>query len=246
MVDVTGKQDAIAIKEEYQKALDYAHEKVKSNIKHLYEMNHKLKYAKADAKKFKDDMVADEEEKAKLYESLGNLLNKETDFEKEMMKTSQKGKKATTIKVKNKDVEDVNVAMREYLDKYPEHATAPRFKSILEDIRRIEDGIKNTKKKYNEQVSIVLRELEYFPRVIMECEDKIEVFRKQLKEGTDKLNKMRYLKSVFYKLSSEQEKMKVNIHTLYYRIDEFEKTLQQLKKEVEDTKNQYTKANILR
>jgi hypothetical protein len=241
MVDLTGKKDAIAIKEEYQKALDYAHEKVKRNVKHLYEMNHKLKYAKADAKKFKDNLVADEEEKVKLYESLGNLLSKETDFEKTMMKISQNGKKATTIKIKNKDVEDVNVAMRDYLDKYPEYATKSSFKRILDRISEIEEGIKNTKKRYNEQVSIVLRELEYFPRVIMESEDKINIFRKQLKEGTDKLNHMRYLKGIFYKLSSEQEKMKVNIHTLYYRIDEFEKTIQQLKKEVEETKEQYVK-----
>lgn len=244
MVDITGKQDAIAIKEEYQKALDYAYEKVKSNVKHLYEMNHKLKYAKADAKKFKDNMVADEEEKAKLYESLGNLLNKETDFEKTMMGVSQKGKKATTIKIKNKDVDDVNVAMRDYLDKYPEYASKSSFKRILDRISEIEAGIKETKKKYNEQVSIIFRELEYFPRVIMEAEDKINVFRTQLKEGTEKLKSMRYLKSMFYKLSAEKEKIKVNIHTLYYRIDEFEKTIQQLKKEVEETKEQYTKESV--
>ena len=244
MVDVTGKQDAIAIKEEYQKALDYAHDKVKSNVKHLYEMNHKLKYAKADAKKFKDNMIADEEEKAKLYESLGNLLTKETDFEKTMMGISQRGKKATTIKIKNKDVDDVNVAMREYLDKYPEYASKSSFKRILDRISEIEQGIKETKKKYNEQVSIVLRELEYFPRVIMESEDKINIFRKQLKEGTEKLNHMRYLKSVFYKLSSEKEKMKVTIHTLYYRIDEFEKTIEQLKKEIEETRQEYSKERV--
>jgi hypothetical protein len=104
MVDITGKQDAIVIKEEYQKALDYAHEKVKSNVKHLYEVNHKIKYARAEAKKFKENMVADEEEKTKLYESLWNLLKQEKNFEKEMMTLSQKGKKATTIKIKNKDV----------------------------------------------------------------------------------------------------------------------------------------------
>lgn len=241
MVDITGKESAITVKDEYQKALDYAHEKVKSNVKHLYEMNHKLKYAKADAKKFKDNMLADEEEKTKLYESLGNLLNKETDFEKIMLKISQKGKKSANIKIKNKDVEDVNVAMRDYLDKYPEYATKSSFKRILDRISEIEEGIKNTKKRYNEQVSIVLRELEYFPRVIMEAEDKISVFRKQLKEGTEKLSHMRYLKSMLYKLSSEKEKMKVTIHTLYYRIDEYERTVKQLKKEVEETKEQYSK-----
>ena len=35
---------------------------------------------------------------------------------------------------------------------------------------------------------------------------------------------MRYRKSIFYKLAGE-EKMKVDIHTLYYRIEEYEDTL---------------------
>jgi len=33
MLDITGKQDAIAIKEEYQKALDYTHEEVNQKVK---------------------------------------------------------------------------------------------------------------------------------------------------------------------------------------------------------------------
>lgn len=244
MVDITGKKDAIAIKEEYQSALDYAHEKVKRNVKHLYEMNHKLKYAKADAVKYKKNMVADEQEKAELYATLNNLLVKETNFEKEMLTTSQKGKKNTKVvlkpKIKDSDVDDFRInAVQEYLEKYPEYASKSTFKKILDKIGDIEHGIKRTKKKYNEKVSIVLRELEYFPRVIMESKDKIEVFRKQLKEGNEKLKNMRFLRSIAYKLSSEREKMKVNIHTLYYRIDEFEKTILQLEKEIEETKEQY-------
>jgi hypothetical protein len=249
MVDITGKQDAIAIKEECQKALDYAHEKVKSNVKHLYEMNHKLKYAIADAQKYKKDMTADEEEKASLYVQLNNLLSQEKNFEKEMMALSKKGKGKTHItfkpKIKDSDIDELRInALQDYMDKYPESTSSSTIKKLREDAKNIENGIKSTKKKYNEAVSIILRELDYFPRVIMECEDKINVFRKQLKEGTEKLNRMRYLRSVFYKLSSEKEKMKVNIHTLYYRIDEFEKTVQQLKKEGEEAKKEYAHAKV--
>lgn len=129
-------------------------------------------------------------------------------------------------------------AMQDYLDKYPEYASKSSFKKILEEISKIESGIKETKKKYNEQVSIILRELAYFPRVIMEAEDKIKRFNDTLKEATEKLKNMRYLKSIFYKLSSEREKMKVNIHTLYYRVEEYEKTIKKLKEEVEKTKRQ--------
>jgi len=240
-IDVTGKKDAIAVKAEYQKALDYAHEKIRSNVKHLYEMNHKLKYALADAQKFKKNITADEEEKIELYTELNNLLKRETDFEKTMMQTSQKGKKSSIVKIspKFKDVDDVRFnAMQDYLDKYPEYASKPTFKRILDRISEIEAGIKATKKNYNEQVSIVLRELAYFPRVIMEAEDKINRFQDTLKEATEKLKNMRYLKSPFYKLSSEKEKMKVNINLLYYRVEEYENTIKKLKEEVEKTKRQ--------
>jgi len=241
MIDITGKQDAIAIKEEYQRALDYSHERVKNKIDWLYGMNHKLKDNLASAQKLKKDILADEDEKVKLYSSLNNLLNKETNFEKEMMKTSQKGRKTSSVKInpRFKDVDEVRFnAMQDYLDKYPEYASKSSFKNILSKISEIEAGIKDTRKNYNRAVSEVLRELSYFPRNIMEAEDLVKRFKDQLKEGNEKLKKMRFLKSFVYKLSSEKEKMKVNIHTLYYRIEEYEKSIQKLKEEVEKAKRQ--------
>jgi len=49
---------------------------------------------------------------------------------------------------------------------------------------------------------------------------------------------MRYLRSIAYKLASEREKMKVNIHTLYYRIEEMENTIKKLKEGSEKAKRQ--------
>lgn len=59
-----------------------------------------------------------------------------------------------------------------------------------------------------------------------------------MKEAKEKLSKMRYLKSIAYKLSSEREKMKVNIHTLYHRIEEMENTIKQFREEVAKAKRQ--------
>ena len=238
MVDITGKKDAMAIKERYQEALDQFHESIKSKIDWLYGMNHKLKDNLAAVQKHKKNIIADEEEKIKLYSSLNNLLSKETDFEKTMMKTSRKGSSSrVTIKTKFKDVDDVRFnAMQDYLDKYPEYASKSSFKKILEKITETEKGIKETKKKYNHTVSEVLRELAYWPRNLMEAEDKIKRFRKTLKKGKEELKNMRYLKSVAYKLSSHREKNKVNLDVLYYKVDSFEKTIKKLKEEVEKAK----------
>jgi len=240
MVDITGKKNAIDVKNEYQKALDYSHEGIKKIVGHLHKMNHKLKFALADTQRYKKDIGADEDEKIKSYNSLNNLLKQEKSFEKEMMKLSQKGKaKNISIKTKFKDVDDVRFnAMQDYLDKYPEYASKPTFKKILDKISEVEKGIKDTKKKYNKEVSIVLRELAYFPKNIMQAEDRVKRFKDQLKEGTEKLKKMRYLKSVAYRLASERIKRQVNIHTLYYRVEENERIIQQLKKEVANAKRQ--------
>ncbi|MEA3414160.1 MAG: LemA family protein [Nanoarchaeota archaeon] len=206
-------------------------------------MNHKLKYNLALVQKYKKDIVADEDEKLELYATLNNLLVKETDFEKEMLKESKKGKKNTNVtikpKIKDSDVDDFRInAVQEYLDKYPEYASKSSFKKILDKISETEKGIKDTKKKYNKAVSEVLRELAYWPRNLMEAEDLVKRFKEQLKEAKEKLGKMRYLKGIAYKLANEKEKMKVNIHTLYYKMDEMENTIKQFKSEVTKAKRQ--------
>ncbi len=63
MVDVTGKKDAIAIKEVYQETLNQAYGRITDKIKWLYGMNHKLKDNLAAVQKYKKDIVADEEER---------------------------------------------------------------------------------------------------------------------------------------------------------------------------------------
>jgi len=243
MVDITGKKEAIDTRDEYQDALDHTHEEVKQKVKWLYGMNHKLKDNLALVQKYKKDLIADDEEKAELYATLNNLLIKETDFEKEMLKTSQKGKKNTKViikpKIKDSEVDDFRInAVQEYLDKYPETASQSSFKKILDKITDIEKGIKDTKKKHNHAVSEVMRELAFWPRNVMQAEDLVKRFKDQLKEGNEKLSKMRYLKSMIYRMSGEIQKKKVKIHTLYYRIEEMENTIKKLKEESEKAKRQ--------
>jgi hypothetical protein len=240
MVDITGKKDAISKKKEFQDALDYSHKSVKNMVKHLHEMNHKLKEFHANTKKHKKDIVADEEEKLALYSSLNNMLLKETNFEKEMMKTSRKGAtKKISIKTKFKDVDDVRFnAMQDYLDKYPEYASKSSFKKILDKIEKVESGIKEAKKKYNRSASDLGKELDYWPKNIMHTKDLINRFKTQKKQFEDKLSKMRFVKSIAFKLSSETEKDKVRIHDLYYRLEESENNVNQLEREYLEVKKE--------
>jgi len=234
------KQDAINKRNEYQDALDYSDKGVKNIVKHLHGMNHKLKGFHADTKKYKKNLEADEEEKIELYASLNNMLLKETNFEKEMMKTSQKGKpKKVSVKAKFKDVDDVRFnAMQEYLDKYPEYASKSSFKKILDKIERIESGIKDTKKKYNNSASQLGKELDYWPKNLMRARDLVNRFKTQKEQFEEKLSKMMYVKSIAFKLASETVKDKVRIHDLYYRIEENENTIKQYEEEVQEVKKE--------
>jgi hypothetical protein len=238
-----GKTDAIYVKTEYQNALDYTHGQVKKRIKWCSMMNRKLKNFLASVQKYKKDIIADQEERASLYQNLSNLLSKETNFEKEMLKISKKGKKNTRVSIKQNmkysEIDDFRInAIQEYISKYPEYVSKSTYKKVLEKITEIEKGIKITKKKYNRAVSEVLKEIAFWPKNIMQSEDLVKLFREQMEEGQNKLKNMRYLNSIFYRLASEEEKAKVNIHTLYYRMDNMENIIKQLKEEVNRAKKQ--------
>jgi len=73
---------------------------------------------------------------------------------------------------------------------------------------------------------------------LIEIEDLIKRFKSQMKEAIEKLGKMRYLKSIAYRLASEKEKRKVRIHTLYYRMEEMENSVKQFRLEVSKAKRQ--------
>jgi len=221
--------------------LDYSHGAVWDKVNWLYKMNHKLKDNLALIQRYKKDIISHEEERKSLYEKLGEMLDKETNHEFKMWQKTQENKKETNISIKQKfndsDIDEIkfNSAL-EYLDKYPMYKSM--FKENLNEIIDKEKGIRHIKEKYNYSVSEVLRELSYWPRNVDEAEGLVKRFEAQLKEGQEKLNSMRYLKSFLYKLASETEKIKVNIHTLYYRIEEMDNTISILKEESEKAKKQ--------
>ena len=243
MMDLTGKQNALEEKEELQRVTDHWHHKVKKKISWMYGMNHKLKDNLALVQKYKKYIIADEEERAGLYQNLGNLLSKEEMLEDKMWKTTQKGRKVNTINIKQKfkdsELEESNFnAMQEVLKQYPELSSKSTYKNLQNSIKEKEKEIKITKKKHSRAVSEVLRELSYWPRNISEGEDFVKRFNKELKKAKEKLNGMRYFKSVFYRISSEREKRRVNINTDYYKMDEMENTIKIFKEEVKKSKKQ--------
>lgn len=243
MIDITGKKDAEFLKERYQQKLNQQHRVVKDKRDFFYKMNHKLKAALGEIQRLASDMSADQEERSDLYKSLQNLLTKETNFEEKMMTTSQKGRniKSVTInqKFKDSDIEEARYDnMLGYLEKYPKYASKSSFSEILEQIKKVEAGIKRTKKDMNKAVADALKEISYFPRNILEFRDYVQKYKNVFDEGNDKINNCRYVRSILFKMSSERNKQDILIDTINHNPEHFETSVNQLEKEVREAEEE--------
>jgi hypothetical protein len=233
---LTGRPDAIFLRNKYQKELDNAWASVVNMVHYVEEESQKLRDAYSRAQGLKQDIKAHEAERSDLYESLGNLLTKETNFEDKMWQTTQKGRKVKSVTVKQNikesDVDEMRFdSMMDYIKQYPEYSSKSSFKKILDKIDQKEGEIRQAKKMYNDAVSKYNYYLSFFEKHIQKAEDKFVAYDNLLKEGKDKLDNCRYRKSMFYKMASEEVKAEVNLDIINHRVDQFKNTLEILKGE---------------
>ncbi len=239
---ISGKPDAIFLRNKYQTELDNAHASIVNMVHYIEDENKELKEVYNRAQGLKRDIEAHEKERANLYDSLGNLLNKETDFEKKMWETTQKGRKVKSVTIKQKfkdsDIEEMRYdSMLEYLKQYPEYASKSTFKKITEKIDEKEREIRFAKKSYHYAVSRYNHLLSLFEKNLTKADDKFVAYDKVLQEGEKKLSETRYRKSMFYKLASEKTKAEVNLDTLQHRVEQFRHTLDIIKREHSQNKS---------
>jgi hypothetical protein len=233
---ISGMPDAIFLRNKYQTELDNAHASVVNMVHYSEEDNRKLKEAFNKAESLKRNIQAHETERERSYNSLGNLLNKETDFEKGMWKnTLDKNKvKAITVKQKFKDTDIDEIrydAMNDYLRQYPEYTSKSTFKTILFDIRYKEKEIREEKSNFNKSVSEYNYLLSNVEKSLRKAEDKIVAYHKVLDEGQKKLGECKYINSIFYRMATEENKAKVTLDTLKHRMEQFIHTLDIIKSE---------------
>jgi hypothetical protein len=233
---ISGLPDAIFIRNKYQTELDNAHASVVNMVHYVEEGNNKLKEAFNKAESLKRNIQARETERQRLYESLGNLLNKETNFEEGMWKNTLDKTKVKSVTVKQKfkdtDIDEIRYdAMNDFLQRYPEYASKSTFKTINENIKLKEKEIREEKSYFNKSVSDYNYLLSQVEKHTVKAEDKIAFYHKILDEGQKKLSECRYVKSIYYKLATEETKAKVNLDTLQHRIEQFTHTLDLIKSE---------------
>ncbi|MFA5125872.1 MAG: LemA family protein [archaeon] len=240
---LTGENDAIYLRNKHQTEIDNAWSAIVNMVHYIESESYELKESYNKAQGIKRDIEAHEVEREKLYTNLGNLLNKETDFEKEMYKETtkmykdvSKNQQAKSVNIKQRlkdsEVNEMKFAsMMKYLEKYPEYQNKSSFKNITDKIDVKEREIREEKKKYNDAVSKYNNFLSNYPIWIKKAEDKVDIYEKLVKEAKEKLENLRYKKSILHTLATEKTKSSIAIDTTSHRLDQFTNTLNLLKQE---------------
>jgi hypothetical protein len=234
--------DAIFIKNRYQLELDNANAAIINQVHYLEERSNEAMSKLNRARGLQKSIEAHSIERTNLYETLNNLLNKETDFESKMWQTTQNSNKVTSINIKQKfhesDVDELKFdSMLEYLKQYPTYASKTSFKEILEKIKEKEAELRREKEHYISSVSEYNNEISTWEKEIIKADSKFVDYNRFLEEGTNKLSKTKYINGVLYKISSEQAKQEVNLDTIKHRTSQFKETLDVIKKQYSEYKS---------
>lgn len=234
---ISGFNDAVFLRNTYQSELDNANAALVNMVHHLEEESKRLKGYFNAAPGIKKNIEALQQERHDLYSSLDNLLKNETNFEKEMWKTTQEGQKANTINIRQKfkdsDVDEMRYdSMLQYLKKYPEYASKSSYTDLQKRIADKEREIVKEKKRYHEAVSNFNFNLSLFQKNIQKAKDKFAAYDRIFTEGSQKIKQCRYYNSLFYRYASEKTKAMVNIDNLSHRVDQFRHTLEIIENEL--------------
>lgn len=234
---ISGFNDAVFLRNTYQVELDNAYEAIVKMVHYLEKESKRLKGYHNATPAIKKNIESHQQERHDLYTALGNLLNSETNFEKEMWKTTQESQNISTIHIKQKftdsDVDEMRYnSMLQYLKRYPRYASKSTYSELQQKIEEKERGILREKKRYTEAVSNFNFNLSLFQKNIQKAEDKFIAYYRILDEGTNKLKGCRYNNSIFCQYASEKTKAMVNLNTLSHRVEQFRNTLILIKEEI--------------
>lgn len=233
---LTGRNDAIFLKNKYQKELEWTWCAIVNMVHYLESRSTDLKYAYSKIPTLKKNIEAHQKERAELYTNLGNLLTKETNFEEKMWKTTQNGRKVKSITIKQKfkdsDVDEMRYdSMMDFFKQYPEYTSKSSFKKVLEKIDEKQREIRRVTEDYNRAISDYNFKLSPFMKDIKKAEAKFNDYEKIKAEAEQKLSELPYHRSILNKFRSEKSKAEAKLDILHHRIDQFKDTLEIIKGE---------------
>ncbi len=235
--DITGRNDAIFLRNRYQTELDNTNVTIVKSIYGLEQESKILNDTYNNAQKSKNNVIKNEDERRTLFSSLENLLNKETNFESAMWDKTTKRNKVKTVNIRQKinesDVEEMHFdSMMDYLKQYPEYASKTAFKQTRDKIEAKEKEIRESGEQYNEAVQEYNYQLSIMEKEIQKTENNIQKYYQILEDGTKRLSGTRYIKGIFHSISSEKAKQEISLDTIRHRVDRAKDTLDIIKSEL--------------
>lgn len=222
---VTGSKDSLFLRNKYQGLIEGTYQDIRRHIDFLQGCNRKAQGAFDAAESLTSNIKAHEDERASLYKTLDDFLEKEVGHEYKMWKESPQGLRINTKEGLKTATNQLGLGtfqsggvLLKYLERYPQLSSNQRFQEISGKISGKEKAIRECREALNEQIKRYNHELSYFPKNIKIADDLINKYTFLLRDGTKKLEACRYTKSVLFKLRSEGNKSKHRLQVEHHQL----------------------------
>lgn len=233
---ITGREEAASLRNTYQTELDNANAALVNEIHHTEGVNRRKAldyYHQAQA--LKEDIKVRQAERKALVDALDAQIEKERGHEYEMWKQSPQGLRINTTEGLKTEVSQAGLGVvgtitpapvLKYLEQYPKSAATSFVIEIIGKIESKEGEIRKKAEAHNQSVASFNHELPFYEKNVLKCEENLRRYNKILKEGTDKINGCRYVKSPAFKMLSQKEKDGILLQTLPHTIEKWERIIE--------------------
>lgn len=239
--------DPVYWKKTIKKELDHRWNAFNSSIEQLIQDYESFKKYHMEIIEEEANLEVIKEEWDESLKSLGNLLNKHTQHEKQMWDTTQKSSRTKDIKIKQKfkdsDVDEIRFNnMMDYIKQYPELQSKSTISHLLEDVNTKRNEVVDAAKRYRSKIKEANVYLNTVKMKLEKVEGELESFEKMKKEGEDKVNNIN-TKSVFgkikkaldtitFKTEAEKQSVLLNFYEYDRKIETSKRQLKLIKNDL--------------
>jgi len=243
---LTGSEEAIVLRNKYQTELDNANAALINQVHHTENENRRkvLDYYHQ-SQALKEDIKARQAERTALIDELKSQIDKERGQEFRMWQQSPQGLRIKTTQGVRSDASQAGIGnvgnispspVLKFLEQYPKLASTPFIREMLDRVERLEGEIRRKAESYHQSVARFNRELPFYEKNVLKCQENLTRYHKILDEGNDKINNCRYVnhgKGLYFRLLSQKEKDNIILQTLPHVTEKWESMIALFEKDLD-------------
>jgi hypothetical protein len=243
---LTGSEEAIALRNKYQTELDNANAALINQVHHTENENRRkvLDYYHQ-SQALKEDIKTRQAERSALIDELKSQIDKERGQEFKMWQQSPQGLKINTTQGFRSDSTQAGIGnvgnispspVLKFLEQYPKLASTPFIRDMLDRVERLEGEIRRKAESYHQSVAGFNRELPFYEKNVLKCQENLTRYHKILDEGTTKIDNCRYVnhgKGICFRILSQKEKDGILLQTLPHVTEKWESMIALFKKDLD-------------